>query len=139
MIIAFLLLLLMESVADEQHFQFQTLKHSLTPAARAQHAQLDVRRGFFTQGLFRFCRHPNYFAEQSMWVAVYVLSTTSNVVQWNWTLCGCLQLILLFQGSMSFGESITLQKYPLYAAYQRSTSRCIPWLPGAVDGDSKSK
>lgn len=149
----FLALLLMESVADEQHFQFQTLKHSLKPQEREKHTNVDVRRGFFTTGLFSISRHPNYFAEQSMWVVVYAFSVSHVLPQLpplvsaaiaagavapaavvlaplcNWTVSGCIQLILLFQGSMTFGESITVSKYPDYRYYQRVTSRCIPGLP----------
>jgi protein-S-isoprenylcysteine O-methyltransferase Ste14 len=36
---------------------------------------------------------------------------------------------LLFLGSTSFTESITLARYPEYAAYQRAVSRLLPWRP----------
>eukprot|EP00600_Ochromonadales_sp_CCMP1393_P010006 CAMPEP_0174955158 /NCGR_PEP_ID=MMETSP0004_2-20121128/828_1 /TAXON_ID=420556 /ORGANISM="Ochromonas sp., Strain CCMP1393" /LENGTH=109 /DNA_ID=CAMNT_0016203059 /DNA_START=534 /DNA_END=863 /DNA_ORIENTATION=- len=91
---------------------------------------MEIRQGFYQSGLFKYSRHPNYFAEQSMWVTVYLFSITppgSKLV--NWTITGCIQLILLFMGSMSFGESITLGKYPEYQEYQKSTSQCIPMLP----------
>jgi steroid 5-alpha reductase family enzyme len=39
-------------------------------------------------------------------------------------------LTLLFQGSTRLTEQITLRKYPLYAEYQRTTSRLLPWRPG---------
>lgn len=144
----FSVLLLIESVADEQHFQFQTLKHTLTASERQQHKNADIKRGFFTTGLFAFSRHPNYFAEQSMWVVMYLFSIPQS---WpvnsvlNWTVSGCIQLILLFQGSMTFGESITLSKYPDYRFYQAVTSRCIPalWphapLPVPGEGTKKTK
>jgi len=38
-------------------------------------------------------------------------------------------LTLLFAGSTRFTESITLSKYPEYAAYQRRTSAVVPWRP----------
>lgn len=122
------MLWLLETTADQQHWTFQQTKHALTSEARAAHADLDIRQGFFTQGFFRFCRHPNYFAEQSMWVVVYLygaggVSAFSShfVTVWgpyeqllsygvNWSVLGCLQLIMLFQGSMAFGESISLSK-----------------------------
>jgi steroid 5-alpha reductase family enzyme len=124
----FSLLLLIESLADEQHFQFQKLKYSIAPGEREKHQNADIQRGFFTTGLFSFSRHPNYFAEQSMWVVIYLFSISHSYssVLVNWTVSGCVQLILLFQGSMTFGESITLSKYPEYRFYQQVTSRCIP-------------
>ncbi len=45
----------------------------------------------------------------------------------NYSAAGFIILILLFQGSMSFGESITLSKYPAYADYQLRTSQCVPF------------
>jgi len=55
---------LLESIADEQHFQFQTLKHSLSVEKRQTHANAEIRDGFYQSGLFAISRHPNYFAEQ---------------------------------------------------------------------------
>ena len=140
--IIFSLLLIMETIADEQHWAFQSIKHSLTAAQRTAHPNEEFRQGFYQSGLFQYSRHPNYFAEQCMWVCIYLFSLSSAVYALpvgtastatelllpflNWSGLGCLQLILLFQGSMAFGESITLSKYPDYAAYQRSTSQCFP-------------
>jgi steroid 5-alpha reductase family enzyme len=126
---AFLLFLAIETIADEQHFVFQTKKHALSAEARNKHANADIRRGFLTAGLFAFSRHPNYFAEQSMWVVVYLFTVTVQQ-PWHYSVIGCLQLIALFQGSMQFGESITTGKYPQYKLYQKVTSQCIPWFSG---------
>eukprot|EP01039_Chlorochromonas_danica_P007706 gene7706-8513_t len=156
----YLVLWTVEGVADYQHWTFQTTKHSLTASERSQQypAGHDMRLGFFTRGLFRYSRHPNYFAEQSMWVVIYLFSHVVVVARQqqspftqylvsllpagesviktifgqyvNWTVLGCIQLILLFQGSMTFSESISSQKYPEYKDYQKTTSQCIPWIPG---------
>mmetsp|Transcript_94315 Transcript_94315/g.184946 ORF Transcript_94315/g.184946 Transcript_94315/m.184946 type:complete len:344 (+) Transcript_94315:26-1057(+) len=149
---AFAALLVMETVADEQHWVFQSTKHSLSTAQRLSHSDHQIREGFFQSGLFQYSRHPNYFAEQSMWVCVYLFTlssvfnesnptspvcTTPSVSHYvNWTCLGCIQLILLFQGSMAFGESITLSKYPQYAHYQKTTSMCVP-LPSFRAKDAK--
>mmetsp|Transcript_1837 Transcript_1837/g.2896 ORF Transcript_1837/g.2896 Transcript_1837/m.2896 type:complete len:137 (+) Transcript_1837:208-618(+) len=119
----------METVADEQHFRFQTYKHSLSAEERLKSDDIDVKKGFYTCGLFAYCRHPNYFAEQSMWVCVYLFSITPKESDFiNWTIIGPILLILLFQGSMRFGESISASKYPLYKEYQRRIPQCIPSL-----------
>jgi steroid 5-alpha reductase family enzyme len=143
--VAFAALLVMETLADEQHWVFQQTKYSLTRQQRESHTDPDIRQGFFRSGLFKYCRHPNYFAEQCMWVCVYLFSlaydhTDSGASHpyLNWTCLGCIQLILLFQGSMTFGESITLSKYPAYAEYQKTTSRCIPLPPGRRKAELKS-
>jgi len=123
----FSVFLLMETLADEQHWVFQTYKHSLSAEEQRQDPNPEVGQGFFQSGLYRYSRHPNYFAEQSMWVCVYLFSITDSSSRLvNWTVLGCIQLILLFQGSMSFGESITVAKYPKYKDYQQSTHQCIP-------------
>jgi steroid 5-alpha reductase family enzyme len=49
----------------------------------------------------------------------------------NPTALGPLLLSLLFLGSTDMTERLTLAKYPAYAAYQRTTSRLVPWLAGA--------
>ena len=42
----------------------------------------DVRRGFLTQGLFAYSRHPNFFAEQvrSRRALLLLLLQTSNIM-----------------------------------------------------------
>jgi steroid 5-alpha reductase family enzyme len=37
-------------------------------------------------------------------------------------------LSVLFVGSTSFTEKITLSRYPEYANYQRRTSAIVPWF-----------
>jgi steroid 5-alpha reductase family enzyme len=132
--VLFALLLIFETVCDEQHWVYQQYKHSLTAAEREKHPDVDVKNGFYASGMFRYSRHPNYFAEQLMWVCVYLFSITplmsrrvDLVKLLNWTGLGCVQLILLFQGSISFGESITVSKYPAYKEYQKVTSMLMPW------------
>lgn len=135
---SFLFFLAMETIADQQHWNFQTKKYDFSGKERLNHKNRDIREGFYTGGLFRYCRHPNYFAEQMMWVSVACAPLAAD----GWTahgreaavlghFIGVILLILLFQGSMAFGEYITLSKYPGYAAYQQSTSQClpVPWSP----------
>jgi len=49
----------------------------------------------------------------------------------DWPIAGAAILTLLFQGSTTLTERITLRKYPDYADYQRATSRMIPLPPRA--------
>jgi steroid 5-alpha reductase family enzyme len=46
----------------------------------------------------------------------------------EWTVIGALLLSVLFIGSTSFTEKITLSRYPEYALYQQRTSAIIPWF-----------
>jgi steroid 5-alpha reductase family enzyme len=147
----FLSLLAFETIADQQHYNFQQYKYSLSPAQRSTHSDNDIREGFLQSGLWALCRHPNYFAEQSIWICVYLFSLVTTLTTdststkttlradldiymcLNWSCAGWVLLVMLFQGSMAFGESITASKYPEYTRYQRCVSQCIPW------GRSKAK
>ena len=45
-----------------------------------------------------------------------------------WTVLGPFLLKLLFVGSTSFTEKISLSHYPEYAHYQRTTSPVVPYF-----------
>jgi len=129
----------METIADLQHWDFHERKYSVDTEVRKNHPDSDVRDGFYQHGLFQFCRHPNYFAEQSMWIMVYCFTLTrassESLFSLDWGnnfvnpyFLGAFLLITLFQGSMAFSEEITASKYPEYKRYQSTTSQCIPFF-----------
>ena len=121
-----------EATADQQHWEFHKRKNAVPVAKRSKHADIEISQGFYQSGLFYYSRHPNYFCEQSIWVVVYLFSVThaqSLAELFNFWGLGATLLVLLFQGSMAFSESVTAQKYPEYKAYQRRTSQCIPMFP----------
>lgn len=127
---AFVASLALETAADEQQWRFQQAKHGKEP--RVKEREADYARGFLTGGLFAWSRHPNFFAEQCIWVSFAGFAVSATGGDWtHWSLAGAALLILLFQGSTPFTESITLGKYPSYAQYQRTTSRLVPWPPSA--------
>lgn len=113
-----------ETVADIQQWNFQSRKKSCQEAGGVLPA--DVRKGFLDRGLWAFSRHPNYFAEQSIWICFYLFSIAAGGAIINWSITGCLLLVVLFQGSSNFSESISAGKYPEYRAYQQKVSRFIP-------------
>ncbi len=123
----FLAFVLGETIADEQQWRFHRAKR-----ARAATGQ-PIEPPFCTTGLFRYSRHPNFFCEQALWWAFYLFSVAATGRWLNEAIVGPVVLTALFQGSTSFTESITLSRYPSYAAYQRSTSRLWPWLPARSD------
>lgn len=124
----FLALLIGETVADQQQWDFHQRKKS---------AGGSLAPGFATAGLFRYSRHPNFFFEQSQWWVFYALGATAAVSAGegliggvvNATIVGPVLLSVLFIGSTIFTESITATKYPAYAEYRRTTSMLIPWPP----------
>ena len=104
----------------------------------------DYGRGFLTQGLFAYSRHPNFFAEQSMWWAFYLFAVAAkgglDAGRDAWlqpVLVGPVLLSLLFQGSTPFTEDITVSKYPgafpLAATRRSQTCSVARWF-GAWSG-----
>lgn len=108
---AFLLLLAIEVTADDQQWLFQTKKHALLEYLDKSQLDGDYKRGFLTAGLFKYSRHPNFFAEQCIWWTIYGFSIATVAQEnksfnWsdyasyvNWTVAGAFSLTLLFQGS----------------------------------------
>jgi steroid 5-alpha reductase family enzyme len=71
-------------------------------------------------------RHPNYAAEQSIWIVFYFFSVAATGHWINWSVVGCLLLLVLFKGSSDFSEEISAGKYSDYKEYQRTVGRFIP-------------
>ena len=119
----FLGLLVMETVADQQQWNYQKEKY------RRMHAGEDMgpyADGFVSTGLWSKMRHPNYTAEQSIWVVFYLFSVAATGEWLNWTVAGCVLLIILFQGSANFSEGLSAEKYPNYAEYMKKVGRFLP-------------
>ena len=116
-----------ETMADEQQWQFQSAKWKMLHEGRKlEELPMPYRLGFNTIGLWGISRHPNYFAEQSIWCCFYLFTIGGGIGIFNWSMIGALLLIVLFQGSSSFGEEISSGKYPEYARYCATVSRFLP-------------
>ena len=115
----------LEYVADQQQWEFQTEKYRRItngePLGEYEH-------GFIRTGLWGIVRHPNYAMEQLVWVLFYLFSVVATEQWLNWSIAGCLLLIILFKGSSDFSEDISAQKYPDYKDYQKKVPRFIPFL-----------
>ncbi len=123
---AFVGLVIFETIADQQQWNYQTEKKRQTAAGKLEGR---YARGFIAEGLWARARHPNYFAEQSIWVVFFLFSVAATG-RFNWTIAGCLLLIFLFQGSATLKESICSAKYPQYPEYAKRTPRFLPKLSG---------
>ena len=145
LVISFLVLFAIEIIADQQQWNFQTQKYKWLDAQKTKEKTKftpteieDFKRGFLVKGLFRFSRHPNFFAEISLWWVVYAFSISSQYSKLknnfeyslliNYSILGPFFLTLLFHGSTNLTEKISLKKYPKYAEYQSRVSRLIPFL-----------
>lgn len=121
-----------EAVADHQQWHFQRAKSEYSQTARipnrykGQFSPEDLDRGFVVTGLWSWCRHPNFAAEQSIWITLALWACYCTETYFHWTVLGALGYVLLFQGSTRLTESITASKYPEYADYQARVGKFIP-------------
>ena len=120
----FVLFVLLEFVADNQQYIFQTEKHRRMKAGEALG---DYEKGFIDTGLWGIVRHPNYAMEQAIWLVFYFFSVNVTGEWLNWSVAGCALLIILFKGSSDFSEAISAEKYPAYSGYQKTVPRFIPF------------
>lgn len=118
--------IVLETIADQQQWNFQREKYRRLEAGEP----LDdsYAQGFCSSGLWGLVRHPNYAAEQAVWLSYYLFSVAATGRWLNWSLAGALLLMLLFLGSSDFSEKISAGKYPGYADYQRRVPRFLPGL-----------
>jgi steroid 5-alpha reductase family enzyme len=119
------LFIVYETIADIQHWNYQSKKWAMIRAG--QELTGDYAKGFLDKGLWALSRHPNYFAEQAIWVCFYLFSVSASGEWFNWSIAGSLLLIVLFQGSSNFSEEISTGKYPGYKTYQQQVPRFIPF------------
>ncbi|KKZ61702.1 hypothetical protein EMCG_03731 [[Emmonsia] crescens] len=123
-----------EALADQQQWTFQNAKKKYNEIARVPpqykglYTNNDLSRGFVVSGLWAWCRHPNFAAEQAIWLALYQWSCVKTDQLYNWSGVGALCYVALFQGSTYLTEKITAAKYPDYKQYQLRVGKFIPRL-----------
>lgn len=120
------LFILIETIADNQLHVFQYRKRNKVINDGRYRSSLD--KGFLTEGLWQYVRHPNFISEQAVWVSFYFFGVAASGQFINWTLAGPVLLILLFMGSSAFTEKISQEKYPEYKNYMQNVPKFIPTL-----------
>ncbi len=113
-----------ETFADQQQWDFQTEKHRRKNAG--QPLNEEQTKGFISSGLWSKVRHPNYASEQSIWIVFYLFSVVATGRWINWSMAGCVLLVILFRSSADFSENISAGKYPDYKDYQKRVPKFIP-------------
>lgn len=115
---------IMEFIADQQQYDYQEEKYRQRKSGKVD-AYHQV--GFTHTGLWAYMAHPNYAAEQSVWIVFYFFSVVATGNWINWSIAGCLLLVILFNGSATFSEGETAKKYPAYKDYLSKVGRFIPY------------
>jgi steroid 5-alpha reductase family enzyme len=119
-----LLFLSVETVADNQLWRFQKIKKHMEESGGLYTASL--KNGFMSEGLWGYVRHPNFAAEQAIWISFYLFSSAASGQLLNWTLAGAFLLVLLFLGSSEMTENISSSRYPAYNRYKIKVPRFLP-------------
>jgi len=79
-------------------------------------------------GLWRYCRHPNYFGESLMWWGVGCLALS---LPYGWIALAApvvITFLMVFVTGIPWIEK-AMACNPEYQEYQKSTSKFIPWFP----------
>jgi steroid 5-alpha reductase family enzyme len=119
--------ILYETIADKQQWDFQSKKWAMIKSGKTlEELPAPYNKGFNTVGLWSVSRHPNYMAEQAIWVSFYIFSIGAGVGIINWSMIGALLLIVLFTASTNLVEGISGDKYPEYAEYCKEVNKFIP-------------
>jgi steroid 5-alpha reductase family enzyme len=113
-----------EAVADNQLFRFHQEKKN--EAKGKKRYSRSIEKGFMTEGLWKYVRHPNFTSEQAIWLFFYFFGVAASGKLINLTLLGSGLLILIFMGSSRLTESISSSKYPEYKSYQKEVPRYLP-------------
>ena len=107
------LLIVIQFISDQQQYDFQTEKYRRIE--NNEKLDGDYKRGFVTSGLWSFSRHPNF-----TWITFYFIGASANGSLLNWSVVGCVLLVVLFVNSAIFSEGISSSKYPDYKKYQEN-------------------
>ncbi|KAI1384578.1 DUF1295-domain-containing protein [Hypoxylon trugodes] len=125
-------LVLSEWFSDQQQWDYQAAKKQYQQTAKIPRGcgftQEDLDRGFITSGLWAYCRHPNFAAEQTIWILLYQWGCYASKSLYNWTGIGVVVLLMIFQGSTWLTELISAEKYPEYKLYKKQIGAHIPSL-----------
>ena len=120
----FILLVYLQAIADTQQWNFQTQKYKLLEQDKS--LPEEYAHGFVKTGLWSFARHPNYACEQAIWITYYLFSIVATGQWLNWSITGCILLVILFRNSSDLSEEISALKYSKYQNYQNDVPRFLP-------------
>ncbi|KAA8894243.1 hypothetical protein FN846DRAFT_975146 [Sphaerosporella brunnea] len=133
------IVLLIETLADQQQWAFQQAKKSYKETGKVPEKFLkeDLDRGFVVSGLWSFCRHPNFLCEQTIWFGIYQWACFRTDTMFNWSGLGAVAYWGIFQASTNFTESISAGKYPEYREYQALVNKFVPGLKALKGRDDE--
>ncbi|KAK0914324.1 hypothetical protein LTR91_013587 [Friedmanniomyces endolithicus] len=129
---ALMVLVVVEWFADGSQWNYHAAKLSYQQTAKvpAGYTRAQLDRGFNTTGMWKHSRHPNFAAEQAIWLILYQWACVDSHSLWNWTVGGVIAYLGVFAGSTPLTERISAGKYPEYRVYQERVGKFVPKLFG---------
>jgi steroid 5-alpha reductase family enzyme len=125
----------LQDTNEDPDFQNAKAHYKKTGQASLQYPAEDLDRGFVVTGLWSWSRHPNFAAEQAIWVCLYQWATYVAESYVNWTIVGPVAYLILFQASTWFTELVSAGKYPEYKEYQVRVGKFLPRMTTDAPGD----
>jgi steroid 5-alpha reductase family enzyme len=80
------------------------------------------------EGLWRYSRHPNYFAEVSLWFGIWLIQMGVLPSLWQTVVGPVLMALLFIFISIPMMEKHVLTSRPGYSQYKARVSMLIPWF-----------
>ncbi|CCW71095.1 unnamed protein product [Phytomonas sp. Hart1] len=126
-----LLLLIFETVCDQQQWNFHNAKRR--PGNKTGGENSPPSYGFCMTGVFGYSRHLNLFCEIFIWFTLALAAAQNrrrSRVSWHWWQgVGCvIQAVVISLSTRLTTERLSLKKYPQYALYQSTTPILVPAL-----------
>jgi len=114
-------------IADTQLYKFVSRNKELKEGGKAEVPILE-------EGLWYYCRHPNYFGEQVWWWGVFVFAWKLGH---GWTFIGALANSMCLAYVTKLVEERMLKqesREEAYRLYQKTTSIWVPWFKSSPLG-----
>lgn len=103
--------LIVETIADWQLSQFRKQGHSAM---------------VFSQGLWAYCRHPNYFGELCVWTGFFLVALSTGA-WWSVISLGVIGYLIFWGSGIQALESYLPISKPDYRQYQQTTNLILPY------------
>jgi steroid 5-alpha reductase family enzyme len=97
--------------------------HQLRTFLRLRCSPVDV----LNQGLWAFCRHPNYLGEILFWWGLFLFGLAA-APSWSWSVVGPISITLLFAlVSVPWMDRRLAQRHPAWTEQMKSRPALLPW------------
>lgn len=104
---------LYETVADQQLYNFKK--------------NPDNRGKVLNNGLWYYCRHPNYFGETFFWVGTFIVNLSATIYYSIFSPMIMIYFVNFISGTPITEKNISSEKSEEYKKYIRTTSTFFPW------------